>query len=155
MSFDSTWPTADPDAVGNTDNGEPPEPGIYDVVLIEASAFTSKKDEDWVVLKWQILGTEHDWSVLLGFRSEAAANFTKRECRELGVNVDGVGSLDELDTALKVQVAKFFKVEVVQNGNFRNTYIRGSGSPSTDIPVDPSEFAPVNAGGVPDEDIPF
>jgi hypothetical protein len=154
MSFDSTWPTADPDAVGNVDNGEPPEPGFYDVVLIDASALTSKKNEDWVILKWQILGTDHDWPQVLGFRSEAAANFTKREVRELGVNVDQIGSLDELDTALRTQVAKFFRVEVVQNGDFRNTYIRGAANSTSDIPVDPGDFAPVTAG-VPDEDIPF
>lgn len=156
MSFNSTWHTADPDAVGNQDNPDPPNPGTYDVILIDASAFTSKKGEDWVALKWQLVGTDHAWSVLLGFRSEAAANFAKREVRELGVDVDHVASLDDLDTVLKQQVARFFSVEVVQNGQFRNTYIRGHASTS-DVPVNPGDFAPAVANGpVPDDDdIPF
>lgn len=152
MSFDSTWSTADPDAVGNIDNAEPPEPGVYDVTLIGAGAFTSKKQEDWVKLLWRRMPDGHEWPVLLGFASEKGANFTKRECRELGVNVDTVGSLDELDTAVKAYVGHYYTVEVVQNGEFRNTYLRGRMS---DVPADTSDFAPAAVSGPVDDTIPF
>lgn len=158
MSFNSTWHTANPDAVGGTDNNDPPDPGIYDVTLIDAGAFTSKKGDDWVKLEWRRLTDGYDWTVLLGFASEKAANFAKRECRELGVDVDSVASLDELDSALKQQGGHYFEVEVVQNGDFRNTYLRGkSGEHVSDIPTSTADFAPAMANGPVsgDADIPF
>jgi hypothetical protein len=153
--FASTWGNADPDAVN--ESGEPPEPGLYTVAVTDAKAFTSKKNEDWVVIDLQAIGgqaDEHEWPLLLGFRSQQQVNFTKRACRDLGVDVDNVTGLAELDTALKEIVGRYFDVEVKQNGDYRNTYIQG---PSEGVQGDlPGDLAPTPVSAVTDDDdIPF
>lgn len=148
MTFDQAWKNADPDAVGS-DTGEPPEPGTYTAALMNAEAFLSKAKEAWVKLVWKI--EAGDWTVLLGFKSQGQANFAKNQIRELGVDVDGVSDLDELNAALTGVEGSFFDVEVVQNGEYRNTYVRGK-APESSVP---SLDAAITSGQIPTEDVPF
>lgn len=159
MSFSSTWPTATADAPAG---GDAPDPGLYTVAVIDAKAFTSKKGDDWVVVELRAIGgpaADHEWPLLLGFKSQEQANFTKRACRDLGVDVDNIAGLDELDGALKqTAVGRYFNVEVKQNGEFRNTYLQG---PAEGVQGDLDDAGPAsapNGGGeglADDDDIPF
>jgi hypothetical protein len=151
MGFDDTWADADPDQGGN-DN--PPDDGIHDVALVDARAFTSKGGDDTVVFEWRTVDGDYSWSQVCGFKSPKAAGFTKGQCITAGVDVDSVGSLDELDAALKECVAGFYEVEVQRNGEFVNTYIRGGQKPSQpDVPADTAGLQPAAASK--DDDVPF
>lgn len=151
MGFDDTWAQADPDAVGNSEDNAPDD-GTHDAALIEGRAFTSKGGNDMVVLEWQTVDRQHQWPSLHGFKTQEAANFTKKTCRDLGVAIDDVASLDELDSLLKEHVGEFFEVEVKRNGDYINTYINGGGvKPVADVPADVSPD-PVPAG---DDGVPF
>lgn len=148
MSFAARWADADPDAAGAENN--PPEAGVYDVVLIEADAFTSKAGDDYVKLRWQrVDDPTWEWDQLQGFRTQAAASFAKREVRELGVDVDVIGSLDELRGAISTHIGSYYTVEVEQRGEYRDTYIRGSTRP--DLAAAP----PPAAAETEPDDIPF
>lgn len=139
MGFDDTWADANPDAAGG-DNGNPPPDGTHDVALVDASAFTSKGGNDMVVLEWQKLSErEYQWPSLHGFKTQQAANFTKKTCREVGVDIDNVESLDALDAALKEHVSKFYEVEVKRNGDFINTYVNGGGVVPVTVPDVPAD----------------
>lgn len=156
MGFNDTWGQVDPNAVGG-DDSQPPEAGTYTVVLKDADAFTSKKGEDWQKLEFGLLDRDHDWTVLFGFKSQAAANFAANQAREVGVDVSGIRSMEELAAALKQHVGTYYEVEVEQNGEYRNTYIRGR---STSEPLNslgaqaPAPPTPVAAGAA-SSDVPF
>lgn len=159
MSFADTWASADPDAVGGQ-AGKPPEPGEYTVALIEAKADTSKSGNAYAVLTLRDARTQHEWAVLFGFKSQGSANFAKNQIRELGVNVDAVADLAELDAALKAVVGGFFEVEVVAAADPQydaSTYIRGRATAAGQEPVSDvsSAVEPVAAGEVPTDDVPF
>lgn len=160
MSFQDTWANAPVDT--DREAGEPPEPAIYTVELTDAAAVTSKTNgKDWVILEFRAIGEPidgHTWKVFQGFGSPQQAGFTKRVCRDIGVDTDNTIDLAGLDEQLKLQVGRYFTVEVKQNGEFRNTYIRGTVSPDSftlpqntpnggDVPA-----APAAAGN---DDIPF
>lgn len=147
-SFDQAWADADPDKVG-TDNGEPPAPGTYTATLAVAEAFTSKKDEAWVKFVWRLLDQTDEWSVLYGFRSQAAANVAKNQIREVGVDVDNVAGLDGLDAALKQVVGGYFDIEVVQSGEFLNTYVRGKATSELPDSVPAAAVATAQTDSVP------
>lgn len=150
MNFGALYQNADPDAVGGGDN-EPPEPGRYQVALIDAGAAISKREKPYQKMTWRRLEDEYEWTVIHGFSSEGAANVAKREAREIGVNVDEVTSLEELDAGLKEQVGGFFLVDVQKNGDFVNTYV--TGRLTGDVPMEAPE--PVAVGGSGDDDVPF
>lgn len=155
MGFDDTWADATPDMTGSDD--APPD-GKHDAALIDAGAFTSKNGNDVVKLEFQTVDRQFQWSAIYGFNSVKAAGFTKGQCQVVGVNIDQVGSLDELDQALKDHVAGFYEVEVERNGDYVNTYVRDGGKPAvvSDVPADTSDLAPVPAAaGNSDEDLPF
>jgi hypothetical protein len=117
MSFSDTWPNATVD--DQPDRTQPPEPGTgYTVIVRDAKALTAKNSgEDWVIIE------------LEGIDGAAAqqAGFTKRVVRDLGVDIDSISgaSIEELDQALKPVIGQYFSVDVVQNGDYRNTYFRG------------------------------
>lgn len=124
MGFNDTWHDADPDAVGG-EKTQPPEPGLYTVTLMDGAAFTSKRGDDWMRISIEDVATRHAWDVLFGFGSQAAANVAKNQARELGVDVNQATSLEALDTQLKQQLGQYLEVEVVQDGEYRNSYVRG------------------------------
>lgn len=134
MSFQDTWANAP--ATDNAEQGNPPDPAIYTVELTDAAAVTAKATgKDWVILEVRAIGGDtdgHTWKVFHGFSSPQQAGFTKRVCRDLGVDTDTVADLAGLDDQLKLQVGRYFTVEVKQNGEYRNTYFQGA--------VDPSSF---------------
>lgn len=149
MTFTDTWTNADPDATGG---GDPPEDGTHDVVLNDAGAFLSKeKQEPWVKLSFRRLTDDHEWDVIQGFKSQKQANFSKKTCQLIGVDVDAVGDLDELDKALRERCGNYFTVEVKTNGDFVNTYVQ-EGAPAPDFVPPPVAAA---AEPVADDDIPF
>jgi hypothetical protein len=135
MSFDDTWASATVE--DQPDRTQPPEPGLYTVAIQDAKAITSEAGEDWVIIELEGIdgaAPNTEWSVLQGFKSPQQAGFTKRVCRDLGVDIDAVGSLDELDTALKPIVGRYFTVQVKQNGEYRNTYFQGQVKHRRDAP---------------------
>jgi hypothetical protein len=140
MSFTNTWASATVEEQGGNDA---PAPGLYTVAVVDAKAFTSKKGDDWVIIELRGLdgaSTDHEWPLLLGFKSQEQANFTKRACRDLGVDVDNVTGLEALDEALKAAcVGRYFNVEVKQNGEYRNTYLQG---PSEGVQGDLGDGSP-------------
>lgn len=159
MTFETTWANADPDAVGGQPD-KPPAPGEYLVTLTSAKAGTSKAGNAYAVLELRDERTQHEWPVLFGFKTQAAANFAKNQIRELGVDVDRVAGLDELSDALRACVGSYYDVEVVASQDAKyddSTYIRGKAggtAPVSDVPADlPPEPVPPSGGD--DDDVPF
>lgn len=159
--FDTAWKNADPDATGGGgDDLTPPPDGTYDVALIAASAFVARTSgKAMVKLEFKVLSVDeqdYEWTVLLGFKSQSQANMTKRQVRNLGINVDDIGGIDELDGVLRQVVGNYYTVETKTNGEFKNTYVSDAGPITQDIPVD-DQPAPeaVAAGATSDDDIPF
>lgn len=166
MTFAATWPHADADAVGGEsgDDMTPPADGLHEVTLTGGGAWTSKSEADWVRFEFVTNDElQHKWTVLLGFKSQSQANMTKRKLRELGVPVDDLGSLDEIDAAIKGQIGSYFTVRVERDGKFENTYVEGpavadgapvpAAAPAAAAPAAPA--APAAAAVGADQDIPF
>jgi hypothetical protein len=159
MSFQDTWHDATVD--DQPDRTQPPAPGNgYTVAVRDAKAINSKAGDDWVIIELEgVTGaaSEHQWSVLRGFKSPQQAGFTKRVCRDLGVDIDAVTSLDELDQALKPIIGQYFTVDVVQNGEYRNTYFRGTAGPpeQEQLPAAAVGGGPGSATNEDGESIPF
>lgn len=147
MSFEDTWANA---SVDQTDDNSPPD-GMYDAALVDAGAFTSKQGNDVAKLEFQTVDKQYDWTMILGFGSPKQAGFSKATCMKIGVNVESVSSLDELDEALKAQVGGFFEVTVERNGEYVNTYVNDGATPGDVPPPDP---VPATAC-FGDDDIPF
>lgn len=156
MTFNDTWPTATVND-GERDDRTPPPEGDYDVALVDAGAFTAKSGNDIVKLGLRVIGglsNGHEWTELRNFKSQGAANATKTTCARLGVPVEGVSSLAELNDRLKEIVGQYFEVTVQRNGEYLNTYINGPAIP--DVPINEPE--PIAVGSDPspgDDDIPF
>ena len=152
MSFTETWQSAST----NDERPEAPDPGNYDVRLEDAKALLSKKDEAWVILSWRVMSLrnkDHQWDELFGFRSQKAASITKKTIGLLGVDVDAVSSLDEIDSALKGLIGRMYEVEVKQSGQYRNTYVLG---PAAEQP--PAQATPGGDPTTPESDpdhVPF
>lgn len=150
MSFDENWGKAFAD--GPAPN-EAPDPGVYDVALTDAAAFTSKAGNDVAKLDLRIVSEhlrDHEWTLILGFKNEGQAGVAKQQCAALGVDVSQIGSLDDLDTALKQFIGRYFTVEVKQNGQYRNTWIQVEVTSEL-----PAEFPERVAAAAGDEDVPF
>jgi hypothetical protein len=159
MSFDSTWPNATADSTNN-ESHPPPEPGEYSVTVQDARAFTSKAGNEVMIVEFCVLDgprAGYVWSDVRGFKSEAAAGVAKSFCAALGVSHAEVTSLKELDYALKLVVGFYYKVAVVQNGQYTNVYVNerldGSAVPASDVPNgDVPTHVPSTAS---DESVPF
>jgi hypothetical protein len=161
--FDSAWGSATVDG-DEQSNFDPPPDGDHVIELRKASALTSKKGDDWVVLELRELRSGHDWTVMLGFKNQGQANLTKTACSRLGVQVDEVFSLEQLSQELERHTGGYFEVAVKTNGEYRNTYVNGparqadamaaAGSVS-DVPVPQQELAPVKAAAVVDGPAPW
>lgn len=135
MTFEERWAGA---KAGGGDN-DPPEPGVYEAALVDARAFTSQAGEDWVALTWRDTAGGYEWDVLYGFRSERQTNVTKGQIHALGVLVDEVGTLEELDQELKAKCGSYYTLSVKQKGERRNTYV--DGGVVSDVPADVREAA--------------
>jgi hypothetical protein len=146
VSFADTWAKA---TVDGNENTSPPPEGVYEVALIAASAFTSKKGSEIVKLEFKVMSVNeqgHEWTEIRSFGSQGAANAAKATCHSLGADVD-VASLEDLDGELKALVGRYYEAKVVRNGEYLNTYIEGDATPVSDF-----QPAPLPAG---DDDIPF
>lgn len=149
MGFEDTWANASTEDSG--DNA-PPD-GLYDAALMDAGAFTSKQGNDVGKLEWQTVDKQYQWTQILGFKNPKQAGFSKAQCMKVGVDVDGVSSLDELDEALKEKVGGFYELEVQHNGEFVNTYVRDGAVPS-DLPA-PDPVPAAAPGAEFGDDVPW
>jgi hypothetical protein len=138
----------------------PPEPGTYYATVEDATVFTSSAGEDYIRMGYRIVGGADDgytWSMLGGsFNNETATAIAKTHCARLGIDVNQVNALEELDESLKACVGRSYEITVKDNGEFRNVYVNRDVSDEvgeSDIPTPEMEPAPVGAD---DEDpIPF
>lgn len=156
------WHDADPDAP--LESNDPPKPGEYEVVIAGARAFTSSKGNDIAIVEWNITAgplTGYQWPDIYTFKNEGSIKAAKGMCARIGVDVEQVGALEDLDAALNARVGEYFRVKVVQNGNFRSTYVLGRANEQlaprgSDFPDD-GAFQSAGAGGGAQEteDIPF
>ncbi len=154
MTFAETWPNADPDATGSGDDLTPPADGLHEVTLVDGGAWTAKSGVDWCRFVFQLNdGSGYKWTVLHGFKSQAQANFTKREVRALGVDVGSVDSLEAMDSAIKALAGRYFEVRVERDGTFESTYVEGAAGQGAAAAAVPAAV-PAPAAGA-DKDIPF
>lgn len=158
MSFADTWTSADPDA-GPSSNTEPPEPGLYAVHLADARAFTSNAGNEVMILTWKVNTSGREWDVLYGFKNQGQANIAASAVKDLGLDPKALGSLADIDAAIATAKGNYYDVEVVQNGQYRNSYIRGrfAGDSSLDAAVTSGavETEPATLGGVDIDSVPF
>jgi len=151
---------ASTDANAEMQSNDPPAPGKYDVVIADARAFTSKAGNDIAIVEWNITGgpqAGYQWPSLYGFKNEGQIKVAKSMCSRIGVDVDTIAGLEDLDRALKGTVGEYFQVEVTQNGEHRNTYVQGRAGAqrASDIPED-GAFTPAATGPVGStDDVPF
>lgn len=154
MSFDESWGHASVD----NDGGEAPEPGIYDVAIDDAKAFTSRAGKDVLIFELRVVtgpAMGHQWTEMRGFDTAPQTKAAKSMCHQLDVPVDEVESLEGLDQQVKGLIGRYFEVDIVQNGQWRNCYVRG---PSATTPAGsdlPSQPVAAPAAPVDEEDIPF
>ena len=154
-SFASTWPSATVAPDGTAESNPPPEPGEYEVSVQNAKAFTSKAGNEVMVIELRDLATGYVWPVLNGFKSDKQTEVAKSFAARLGVSVDEVASLEELDYALKLVIGSYFRVAVVQNGQYLNTYVNERLA-SVALPSDvPEGDVPTHATDADDTPIPF
>jgi hypothetical protein len=116
-----------------------------------------------IVLEMKVVGGPLDtyqWTELRGLKSEGQIKAAKATCSRLGVDVESVFGLEDIDAQLKALVGGYFEIEVVQNGEWRNVYVQGRAgkAPASDVPSDfptKEEAAAAVTGAKDDEDIPF
>jgi hypothetical protein len=149
VSFTDTWQKA---TIDGSDNTSPPPEGKYEVALIDASAFVSKKGTEIAKLEFRVVSVNeqgHEWVEIRSFATQGAANAAKATCHRLGVEVDQVGSLEELDGALKSCVGSYYAVNVVRKGEYLNTYVEEATKDA------PDETGFKAAAPDSDDDVPF
>jgi hypothetical protein len=148
------------------DASEAPEPGTYDVVVTDGRAFTSKAGNPVIVIGFEVLGgpyNGHQWDELRGLKTEGQIKAAKATCARLGVDVDNVFSLEDIEQQLKGCVGNYYTIDVKQNGDYLNTYVQGrcetpppaSDIPTTDVLPSKEEAAAALAAAEADDDIPF
>lgn len=147
-----------------------PDPSEYTVVLEDASAYTNKKGNDVLRFDFKVITGKlgnawagHQWAEFRHFKTEGAYNAAKAMCSRLGMDTEGITSLTDFDTRLKALVGRWYEIDVQQNGEYRNVYVTGDGTPTTpppeaasDVSADTSGFEPAtSAVTVPGSDVPF
>lgn len=164
MTFPTdTWQST---SIDQNDETEAPEPGAYDVTVTDARAFVSKAGNAVIVIDFQVLGGQshgHQWTELRGLKTEGQIKAAKATCARLGVDVDTVFGLEDIDAQLKGCIGLYYTVEVKQNGEWRNVYVQGrcdTPPPTTDVPAGdflPSkeEAAAAVAAAKATDDVPF
>lgn len=162
-NFDpNMWANTSADTSGNGDDNPPPEPGHYEAVLVDAKAWTAAKSgDDTMKLVWQIAtGTRagYTFDELFSFAPNRI-EVTKKTAAKLGMNHEGITSIQDFDARLKPLIGNWYGLEVVQNGDFRNVYVRAQVTPGPVSDTTPAgatdEFhpAPVSTGA--QDDVPF
>lgn len=155
MSFGDQWGAA---TVGENDRSDPPEPGIYQVAVTDAKAFTAKSGSDYLIVELRIVsghGIGHEWSLVANLSTEGGVKAAKNISARLGLPIEHIASLEDLDREVKIPIGSYFEVEVVQKGEWRNTYIKGPATADVSD-VTPAEPASVGAAqSTVDDDIPF
>ena len=153
MSFSENWSKA---TVDGSENTSPPPEGTYEVALVQASAFTSKKGAEIVKLEFRVVSVKeqgHEWTEIRSFASQGAANAAKATCFRLGVDVETVATLEELDSELKACAGRYYEVTVKRNGEYLNTYVEDVVTPSGGTPP-AGDFQPAPVPLL-DDDVPF
>jgi hypothetical protein len=87
-------------------------------------------------------------------QDEEAAGVAKSFSQSLGVDVESVTGIEELNEALKPHVGSYYSVDVVQKGQWFNTYVTGRLDGSTPVSDVPSDNVPAH-GPVDTSDVPF
>jgi len=163
-AFDaSTWANTPVNDGESGQDNPPPEPGLYECVLADARAFTSKAGKDIVKLTYSVASgplSGYQWDDIYTFEPRRI-KATKSTIAHLGVDVATVTSLEQLGDMLSERVGEWFTIRVVQNGEFRSTYVNGpvgaSQAPLSDVPA--PVLPPVGAGSAAaikgDDDIPW
>jgi Protein of unknown function (DUF669) len=167
-SFDAgAWQNTPTDQ--NGDRNPPPSPdGTYEVILKDGKAFTANSGDDYVVLTFEVSTGDqagYAWDELRSFKSDGARGVTKTTLSRLGIDVDSLTALDDIDQAVKGKVGDWFTVDVKQNpkdDRYRNVYVNGPSTPvaATDVPAPTEQFATAGAPASPatepaEDDIPF
>jgi hypothetical protein len=155
VSFSETWPKATADG---SENNDPPPEGSYEVALVDTSAFVSKKGAEIVKLELRVVSAHengHEWTELRSFASQGAANAAKAACSRLGVDVESVSSLEELDAELKQLVGRYYEVSVVRNGEYLNTYVEHETTAQHAAPAAAAEAAAPAAGAADSDPVPW
>lgn len=124
--FDAqAWANTPIDNSGTSDG--PPEPGNYEAEITDGSYFISKAGKPIVKLTLKITSPgpvlDHEWDEIRSMHTEGGMKAAKATVSRLGIDVDTITSGEELDQALKACIGHFHEVRVVQNGEYRNTYI--------------------------------
>lgn len=162
MTFEQQWANASADE-NPPSNMDPPGEGAFQVALTAAKALVSKKGNEVVILELRAVGPPSDgyeWTHFLRFEPQGVANIAKRTCHLIGVAVDAVESLDDLNEALQEHVGNYYDIEVKRNGDYLNVYFDGPSqslppTPPTQFVTDgPRQTAAKVVAGI-DDDIPF
>lgn len=128
MTFADTWGTARVND-GNTDNQGPPPEDDYDVVLIDAGAFVARSSGNEVAkFVLRVVSPNQsgwEWTELVNFKNQQAANFAKTTCARVGIDVSQVTTLEHLNMELKALIGNYYAVSVKRNGEYLNGYING------------------------------
>lgn len=156
------WQSASVDT--DDSNNEAPDPGAegrasFDIELTEAKAFVSKAGNAVIVLEMKVCGGPMDtytWSELRGLKSEGQVKAAKATCSRLGVDVDSVFGLEDIEAQLKACVGNYYEIEVVQNGEWRNVYVQGrsggfTAAPPADVPSKDEAAAAMAAAAADDK----
>jgi hypothetical protein len=147
------------------DWGEPPL-GSHIAALSDTRAFTSSKGQDWCTLTFQIQGgahNGHEWDLLLALEESNRSLWkTYRQLKAIGIDLSKIESLFELDEELQQHRGRVFALDVEQDGQWRNTWIKGEqtqmslngAGETSDVPID---TAGLPTAAVADDfgDVPF
>lgn len=164
----------DPNALANASadrvDNDPPDVGTYEVVVDNAEAFTTESKGDFVKFELRVAtgaASGHAWTELFGFKTDKAYDYFKGVCLRVGIDLDGVTSLQALDERAKGIIGQWYAVDVVASRNpqfprssvfFKDGPIQ-AGAASDVTPADAgADFAPAATGAghqADDESIPF
>lgn len=142
------------DAVPAPDGGDgdfgpdfKPMPGSYVVTISSTKFDRSKKGELYVKVEYK-LDTGERWSVLKnvtdnGQPHEGRVKSTRILLRQHGL--DGTLPAGQWSAALSTLVGRRAQVEVVVNGEYLNTEVRGVDAPRAPVAAPPADQSPVFA----------
>jgi hypothetical protein len=140
------------------DGGEPPD-GEHMATLVRAKVGESRKTgATLIIIEWQTLDLAFYWTVFRGVAGSQGTH-THKLLDALGIDMDNLGSWDELGDELAQVEGNDYLVKVRRNGEFLNTdVLEKPTSVQTQIPVGPQPS--VNTAGpasavFDDDDIPF
>lgn len=150
-------------AATGADLGQPPPPGFYLADLVDGGAFTSRQEVDWAKMTFSVASGHlqgHQWDVLYPLEDDHPRfPIAARELVAIGVDLDRVADLGELEDAIRGRAGRRFEIEVERNGKYVNTIVKAEDRQTQmDVPIDDRDLP--ERGNAPtaqedDEDIPF